>query len=208
MGRHLPFSFLPFPMGQMEREMFARTKRLFLRPAWPEDAEALVAAIADEAIIRNLATAPWPYGIGDAREKIARDAETPAHEANCLVFLRTAGAPELVGSVGFGRWNEKIAIPEIGYWVARKHWGKGIAVEAAEAVLEAAFLGVGSDMLGAGHFIDNPASGKVLRKLGFVPTGEIIPYPCRARGCEIDSVEYRLSRERWLDRVGMYREAA
>lgn len=188
--------------------MFARTRRLFLRPAWPEDAGALAAAIADEAIVRNLATAPWPYGIDDAREKIAKDAEAPLNEASCLIFLRTDGATQLVGSVGFGRWHDKITIPEIGYWVARSHWGKGIAVEAAEAVVEAAFLGAGNEMLGAGHFIDNPASGKVLRKLGFEPTGEIVPHYCRARDCEIDSVEYRLSRERWLDRVGMYREAA
>ncbi|MBB4631685.1 GNAT family N-acetyltransferase [Sphingosinicella soli] len=188
--------------------MFARTKRLFLRPAWPEDAKALSAAIADEAIVRNLATAPWPYGINDARQKIARDAEAPAREASCLVFLRTNGAAELVGGVGFGRWNDSINIPEIGYWIARRHWGKGIAFEAAEAVIAAAFLSAGNTMLGAGHFIDNPASGKVLRKLGFLPTGEIIPYPCLARGCEIDSVEYRLSRDRWLDRIGMYREAA
>ena len=41
--------------------MFARTPRLLLRPGFPEDAPALVAAIADQAIVRNLATAPWPY---------------------------------------------------------------------------------------------------------------------------------------------------
>jgi hypothetical protein len=58
----------------MEREMFARTRRLFLRPAWPEDAAALAATIADVAIVRNLATAPWPYSIEDARMKIAKDA--------------------------------------------------------------------------------------------------------------------------------------
>ena len=42
--------------------MFARTTRLLLRPGWAEDAPALKGAIADEAIVRNLSTAPWPYG--------------------------------------------------------------------------------------------------------------------------------------------------
>ena len=41
--------------------MFARTPRLLLRPGFPEDAPALAAAIADEAIARNLANVPWPY---------------------------------------------------------------------------------------------------------------------------------------------------
>jgi RimJ/RimL family protein N-acetyltransferase len=75
-------------------------------------------------------------------------------------------------------------------------------------VLEAAFLGLGYDILGAGHYVDNPASGRVLTKLGFEPTGEILPYPCLARGCEVDSVEYAMTRTRWLERHGAYREAA
>jgi len=40
--------------------MFHRSERLLLRPAWPEDWQAVHAAIADEGIVRNLATAPWP----------------------------------------------------------------------------------------------------------------------------------------------------
>ena len=188
--------------------MFARTKRLFLRPAWGEDAKALASAMGHEEIVRNLGTAPWPYGLADAEAKIVRDAATPPHEASCLIFLRTEDRPELVGGVGFGRWNDRVRFPELGYWVAKPHWGKGIAVEAATAVLEAAFLGIGYPVIGAGHYVDNPNSGKVLTRLGFEPTGEILPYPCKARGCDVDSVEYVLTRERWLQLSGAYREAA
>ena len=46
--------------------MFTRTARLLLRPGWAEDAPALCAAIGDERIVRNLATAPWPYRLRDA----------------------------------------------------------------------------------------------------------------------------------------------
>ena len=49
--------------------MFARTPRLLLRPGFPEDAPALAAAIADQAIGRNLANVPWPYSMRDAVEK-------------------------------------------------------------------------------------------------------------------------------------------
>ena len=51
--------------------MFARTPRLLLRPGFPEDAPALAGAIADEAIVRNLATAPWPYRMRDAEAFLA-----------------------------------------------------------------------------------------------------------------------------------------
>jgi RimJ/RimL family protein N-acetyltransferase len=81
--------------------MFARTERLLLRPGWTQDAPALFAAIADEAIVRNLASAPWPYHMADAEAFLAteRDPDTPA----VLIFLRTEGAPQLVGTVGIGR---------------------------------------------------------------------------------------------------------
>ena len=74
--------------------MFARTERLLLRPGWREDAPALHKAIADECIVRNLARAPWPYAMVDAEAFLARD---PAPDApQCLIFLRTGGAPQLV----------------------------------------------------------------------------------------------------------------
>ena len=46
--------------------MFARTERLTLRPPWPEDAPALLAAIGHAEVARMLARVPWPYGAEDA----------------------------------------------------------------------------------------------------------------------------------------------
>ena len=47
--------------------MFMRSERLFLRPGWPEDWEELLSRIQDEAVVMNLAKAPWPYTAEDAR---------------------------------------------------------------------------------------------------------------------------------------------
>jgi RimJ/RimL family protein N-acetyltransferase len=147
--------------------MFARTERLLLRPGWREDAPALLQAIADERIVRNLATAPWPYRLSDAETFLMR--ERRAGEAACLVFLRTDGAPCLVGGIGFGRTPDHEL--EFGYWVARPYWGRGIATEAGAAVIANARESLRLRRLVAGHFTDNPASGRVLQKLGFRPTG-------------------------------------
>src|SRR4029079_6079058 len=80
------------------RLMFARTPRLLLRPGFPEDAPALVGAIADEAIARNLANLPGPYSMRDAEAFLAspRDPVLPS----LLIFERGEGAPELVGACG------------------------------------------------------------------------------------------------------------
>ena len=149
--------------------MFARTERLLLRPGWAEDAPALLNAIADHAIVRNLATAPWPYGLADAEAFLATE-RSPV-DASFLLFRRTLGAPQLIGGAGFGR--TPAGEIELGYWIARPYWGLGYATEAARAVIDMARSGLRLKKLSAGHFTDNPASGRVLEKLGFESTGEV-----------------------------------
>jgi RimJ/RimL family protein N-acetyltransferase len=158
--------------------MFARTERLLLRPGWIEDAPALFGAIADRHIVRNLATAPWPYRPEDAESFLSRDRGVA--ETSALVFLHAGHKPELIGGVGFGRMPD--GRTELGYWLKRDHWGRGYATEAAGAVLAAARDSLRLKSLEAGHFLDNPASGRVLEKLGFRPTGQIVPRYSVGRG--------------------------
>ena len=167
--------------------MFARTPRLLLRPGFPEDAPALAAAIADEAIARNLATVPWPYRMRDAEAFLAspRDPVLPS----LLIFERTHAKPGLVGSCGLGR--RPSGAVELGYWIARPHWGRGIATEACTALVDIArTLGLAS--LEGSHFTDNPASGRVLAKLGFEPVGIVAPRLSCARGIEVPARLMRL----------------
>ena len=149
--------------------MFAITERLLLRPGWAEDAPALARTIQDEGIVRNLASAPWPYGLADAEAFIGT--ERQPDEAALLVFRRTRGAPQLIGTVGLGR--RPCGEIELGYWIARPHWGLGFATEAASALIANARDSLRLDRLTAGHFLDTPASGRVLEKLGFRSTGVI-----------------------------------
>src|SRR3546814_19955071 len=81
--------------------MFARTERLLLRPGWREDAPALAQAIGDEAIVRNLAPAPWPYREADAEAFLGGG--TDGHPSRFLMVRRTASSPRLIGGVGLDR---------------------------------------------------------------------------------------------------------
>ncbi|MEW6575438.1 MAG: GNAT family N-acetyltransferase [Pseudomonadota bacterium] len=146
--------------------MFARTERLLLRPSWPEDAGPLYRAIADEGIVRNLARAPWPYSLEDAVRFVS--SEQAELFPNFILYKRTEGAPVIVGACGIGEHGDAA---ELGYWIARPYWGQGFASEAGRAVVEIAKT-VGHRKLVASHFVDNPASGAVLRKLGFRSTGQ------------------------------------
>ena len=176
--------------------MFARTERLLLRPGWAEDAPALAKAIADETIVRNLSSAPWPFALRDAEAFLAapRDPLLPS----LLIFERTDGAPVLAGSCGLGR--RPSGSVELGYWIARGHWGRGFATEAGRALIDIArALGIGR--LEASHFLDNPASGRVLEKLGFESTGMIAPRLSCARGEEIPARFMRLRLAEEMDEV-------
>ena len=167
--------------------MFARTPRLLLRPGFPEDAPALAMAIGDQAIVRNLAVVPWPYTLRDAEAFLAgpRDPILPS----LLVFERTDRAPRLVGSCGLGR--RPSGAVELGYWIARRDWGRGLASEACAAVIAIART-LGLPSIEGSHFVDNPASGRVLEKLGFDPVGIIAPRMSCARGVDVPARLMRL----------------
>jgi RimJ/RimL family protein N-acetyltransferase len=159
--------------------MFYRSERLFLRPAFPEDAREVYEGICDAGVVQMLARAPWPYSRADADAFCAlpNDAHAPRF---AITLPETRGAP-IIGVVGFHPEEEGLGF---GYWIARDHWGQGYATEAGRGARDVA-RSLGHKRVVAGHYIDNPASGRVLRKLGFSETGEVRPSFCRARGGEL-----------------------
>lgn len=177
--------------------MFIRTERLFLRPTFPEDWRELHAAITDQRIARMLSRVPWPYREEDARAYCARGPAAPGDWRFAITLPGVAGAP-LIGQIGLGPDpDEPEGGPELGYWVGTAWQGHGIATEAVRGVLATA-RALRVERVAAGHFLDNPASGRVLRKAGFAETGRVRPTPCAGRGgmlvparryvCELEAV--------------------
>ncbi|MEG3178091.1 GNAT family N-acetyltransferase [Sphingomonas sp. RB3P16] len=151
--------------------MFARTPRLTLRPGWPEDAPALTRAIAHESVAMKLARLPWPYTEADA----AKWLELPraSTDATCLILSHDYAYPTVIGAMSIeARQHDHGNGHELGYWLTPDAWGRGYATEAGEAMVGMARHALGLKRLQSGYFLDNPASGKVLTKLGFERTGE------------------------------------
>lgn len=168
--------------------MFARTKRLMLRPGWREDAPALARAIAHESVALRLAQMPWPYGLRDAETFVTRD--RGVIDPTFLIFVHEESVVRLIGGIGIAL--DTGDAPELGYWLTPDAWGRGYATEAGRAVVAMARETLRLPRLAAGHFVDNPRSGKVLRKLGFVPTGRTEQRMCRARGVRVPCATYAL----------------
>ena len=181
--------------------MFHRSERLFLRPVWEEDASAIFRGIAEEAIVRNLARAPWPYAMEDAQSfvHLPRDPGQP----DFAITLPETG--EYIGQCGYG--PDEDGQLQVGYWLARRHWGKGYATEATRALLDIGRT-LGFGRIVAAHFMDNPASGKVLRKAGFRATGEVRPLFSKARNARHPAARYVIDLDDAEDSPAQMREAA
>jgi RimJ/RimL family protein N-acetyltransferase len=166
--------------------MFIRSERLFLRPIWPEDWADLHAGLNDGEIVRNLSRVPWPYTPDKAREFSAMQ-----HDPRLPHFLITCPrgnqGVDVIGGIGLAEVDGQATL---GYWITRDHWGQGYATEAGRAVLTLART-LGHRRVMARHFLDNPASGRVLRKLGFAPTGVGEEFSL-GRGVSAPSVTYKL----------------
>ncbi len=165
--------------------MFHRSDRLLLRPLWPEDWALVLGGIADEGVVRNLARAPWPYLPEHARQFVQATVQ-PLYPRFLITRATDAAA---VGCIGIDPVEDEV---ELGYWIARQHWGNGYATEAGRAVIDVARM-LGHARLVASHYLDNAASGRVLRKLGFLPTGAVRRRHSCGRGGEATTREYALA---------------
>jgi RimJ/RimL family protein N-acetyltransferase len=144
------------------------TRRLTLRSPQDRDVERIAGMAADYDIARMTLRMPHPYSRADAEGFLVRTAAQDRSRDNTFVIeLEDEGA---VGVLGFFHADDPY--PEIGYWIGRPYWGRGLATEAAEGALKWAAKSWKKRAVVAGHFTDNPASGAVLTKSGFLYTGE------------------------------------
>lgn len=167
--------------------MFARTKRLTLRPGWPEDAAALATAIAYEDVVTRISRAPWPYTEANAAAFLGLPADP--REPRFVICSHDGGAARLIGTIGLRALDHA---HELGYWLTPDAWGRGYATEAGRAVVDIARHALPIRRLTAGYFIDNPTSGNVLRKLGFHDTGRREWVQSLGRGTAVETVRMEL----------------
>jgi RimJ/RimL family protein N-acetyltransferase len=163
------------------------TKRLKLRPVVMSDAPRIARFCDDPGVGRMLAMTPLPY-LEAAAEGWIMTLNARAPLERDFVFAAELEGEGLIGCVGAHKSEQGDV--EIGYWLGRPYWGRGLGSEAVGAfVAEANALGA----LNAGHFVDNPASGRLLEKVGFAYTGETKRMFSMGRGASVDCLRMRLA---------------
>lgn len=176
------------------------TRRLFLR--WPKamDVTALVAEAGDIRVAEPHAVIPHPYRREHALQFVsdARNVNSEGRGAY-LAITHRRDPDRLVGVVSLRlRPTGEVSL---GYWLGVPHWGKGYATEAAQAVLDAAFLYSDIGAIIAGVRVTNDRSRSVLERCGFQYVGSgMSERP--AWGDRVATNDYRLPRPLWASLKG------
>ena len=166
------------------------TTRLKLRPYSEADIPELVPLIGAREVAATTLRIPHPY-----TEQDARDSQETGRIWLAITLLSDS---RQIGGIGL-RVDDQHQHAELGYWLGVPYWGEGYATEAARELLHCGFEDLGLHRIFASHFKHNPASGRILVKLGM-----------RYEGCQrehlrkwdrfVDSELYGMLRQEWEDR--------
>lgn len=169
-----------------------RTARLFLRPIEVRDAPIIARLAGDRRVADMTGRIPHPYSLVDALRWIdeVKDAWSTGEKATFVI--ERSSDHQIVGVISIS--GESHA--EVGYWIGVPYWGKGYATEALREIVRHAFMAHGVEDIEAGHFPDNPASGRVMEKVGMLLRG-VEPGALRRAGGSHDKVIYGISAKAW-----------
>ncbi len=144
--------------------MILETPRLLLDTWNPEDWTAFAPIARDPEVMRHI-TGGDPWSDEQIRNFVGRQIRLYAERGFCRWKLLTKPAGEMIGFCGVGIWREGFE-PEIGWWLARRCWGRGLATEAARPALRDAFERAGLCRIVSIARPANFASIAIMRKLG------------------------------------------
>lgn len=155
------------------------------------DRDALVANLEDGAVQIWTLLIPHPYTVEHADQWLAEavpgndDAEA---KTNWAIRNEHGGQ---IGGIGFVSGSTKSGhAAEIGYWLAKPWWGRGIMTEAVTAICDYAFHQLGFSRITAGIFVGNTGSARVLEKAGFTLEAPLLRKCYRKDGRFIDAALY------------------
>ena len=172
------------------------TKRLRLRPFELSDAKDVQRLAGDRAIADTTLNIPHPYEDGMAEEWIST--HQPKFESgellNFAIVSRTSD--KLIGAIGL-RIVPRFERAELGYWIGKPYWKNGYCTEAGRAVLQYGFSVLKLNRIHASHLKRNPASGRVMQKLGMVHEGCARQHAKRWDRFE-DLVFYGIIKDYWI----------
>lgn len=148
------------------------SNRILLRPFAPEDAATVQLLAGEYEIADTTLNVPHPYEDGMAEQWISGHGKQFQAGTNAVFAIVDKKSLQLIGAVSL-TIDKDLRKAELGYWIGRPYWNQGYATEAAKSIVDYGFKQLRLNRIVARHFVRNPASGKVMLKVGMVHEGTL-----------------------------------
>ncbi len=146
------------------------TKRLLLRGFQLSDAAVVQKLAGAYEVAETTLNIPHPYESGMAETWISTHQKQFENSSGVVFAVTLKESNDLIAAMGLGI-TQRFNRAELGYWVGKPYWGQGYATEAATEVLRYGFQNLKLNKIYASHMTGNPASGRVIQKIGMEPEG-------------------------------------
>ncbi|WEG19067.1 GNAT family protein [Alkalihalophilus pseudofirmus] len=174
------------------------TSRLRLLPVALEHADRIEELASDYELAKTTSNVPHPYPKGGAKDFIKMVGEKEKKGEIILLSVIEKSSTQLIGLININI-NLTHNRGELGYWIGVPYWGKGYGTEAAKALLTYGFEETGLNRIYAAAYTVNPASWKVMEKIGLEREGVLKQHLARA-GTYYDVVYYGMTRDEYFER--------
>ncbi len=173
------------------------TTRLRLRPFTPEDAPEVERMAGERRVSEMTLNIPHPYPTGLAAQWIASHATAAADGTFYTFAVEQKANGLLLGGIAITP-SARFRRAEIGYWLGIEHWNNGYTTEAARRIVAFGFEQLGLVRIQATCYPRNPASAKVMQKIGMTYEGLLRGYVYKD-GIQEDIAMYAMLRSDWDD---------
>jgi len=167
--------------------MMLETERLIL-DTWQMSDWTAFRPIATDPEVMRFITGGMPWTDGQIQTFVDRQVKLYAERGFCRWKLTLKDSRELIGFCGVGFWRDA-PDPEIGWWLARRYWGRGFATEAAQAAMRDALERLRLERIISIARPENAASTRIMEKLG-------LKLECEFEDHGVRLVRYAMARSR------------
>ena len=169
--------------------MILESECLILEP-WESADWLSLRAIATDVEVMHYITGGVPWSDEEVQAFVERQRNCYAARGFCRWKLTEKGGGEFAGFCGVGFWRNGLE-PEIGWWLARRCWGRGLATEAARVALDDVFERTDLDRIVSIARPANTASTRIMQKLG-------LRFECEFESEDVELVRYAIHRAEWV----------
>lgn len=149
---------------------FLESKRLILRPFLLNDAPTVQTFAGNYKVAEMTATIPHPYLDGMAEAWIKTHLKSWQEQILLTLAMEEKNSQKLIGCISLG-FNQLHQRAELGYWIGEPYWNQGFCTEAGKCLVSFAFKKLNLRKITSSHMTKNPASGKVMQKIGMIQEG-------------------------------------